>query len=379
MLQPPSGFSGSIIGREAARKDVSTSRAGFAILVWIIKGTAMAGPRDTSQPGENELIRSFARMASGAPSRDVVVGIGDDAAVVQCKNGRKLILTTDVQVENVHFRRRWFTGRELGWRLAAVNLSDIAAMGGRPLYGLLSLAVPPDCKPDYMKAIESGVARHLHSCGAEIIGGNISRSEKHLVCDLTLVGDCITKKVWRRSCRPKRDAVVVVGKLGSARAGLDLLEKAKGKKPYHALVRAYKKPRPLLEVAFALRNELVVHGAIDVSDGFSTDLIRICERNDSGCEVNPERLPVEQSLIRFCEEREESAAKWALHGGEDYALILSVAANRAEMLAERIQAKLGLPVRVVGRFTDHKGRYELVNDSGHREPFISGGWDHLAR
>jgi thiamine-monophosphate kinase len=340
----------------------------------------MTSSRAKKRPSEKELIESISRMVSArdSDSRNVVVGIGDDAAVIRSGAAQKLILTTDIQVENIHFKRKWFTGHELGWRLAAVNLSDIAAMGGKPAYALLSLAVPGDVSTDYVKAIESGAARHLTRYGAEIIGGNISRSEKHLVCDLTLTGSCAAKKIWRRSCRPGRDAIVVVGKLGSARAGLALLEKPRVKKQYPALVRAYKKPRPLVDVALILRNELAVNGAIDVSDGFSTDLIRICEKSEAGCEVNAMEFPVERSLVRFCKDRGEDPVDWALHGGEDYALILSVAANRSQALAMRIQTKLGLPARVVGRFTKRKGCYELLREAGEREEFTSEGWDHFA-
>jgi thiamine-monophosphate kinase len=341
----------------------------------------MTTSRDKKRPSEKELIESISRIAAAKDggSRNVVVGIGDDAAVIRCGAAQKLILTTDIQVENIHFKRKWFTGRELGWRLAAVNLSDIAAMGGKPSYALLSLAIPGDVSEDYVKAIESGAARHLARYGAEIIGGNVSRSEKQLVCDLTLTGVCATKKIWRRNCRPGRDAIVVVGLLGSARAGLALLEKPRVKKPYPALVRAYKKPRPLVDVASALRNELAVHGAIDVSDGFSTDLIRICEMSGAGCEVYPEEFSVEQSLVRFCKERGHDPGEWALHGGEDYALILSVAANRSQAVAKRITTNLGLPARVVGRFTKHKGCYELVSKTGAKETFTPEGWDHLSR
>jgi thiamine-monophosphate kinase len=340
----------------------------------------MTRSKDKRRPGEKELIRDISRMVSGeGRAQHVVIGIGDDAAVVRCGGDRKLILTTDIQVENIHFRREWLTARELGWRLAAVNLSDIAAMGGKPSVALLSLAIPGDCDDGYIKAIESGTARHLAKYGAEIIGGNISRSAEHVVCDLTLAGVCATKKIWRRSCRPQRDAIIVVGKLGSARAGLELLGDPKTQKSYPALVRAYKKPRPLVDVALILRNELAVHGAIDVSDGFSTDLIRICENNEAGCEVNAAQLPIEQSLIRFCRERREDPVKWALCGGEDYALILSVAINRSQQVAARIQTKLGLPARVVGRFTGNKDCYELIGEAGEREGFAPGGWDHLAR
>ncbi|MFH1755860.1 MAG: thiamine-phosphate kinase [Candidatus Latescibacterota bacterium] len=341
----------------------------------------MKKTKHTKRPNEQELISAITRIVANRTQRaeNVVVGIGDDAAVVRCKKDQHLILTTDIQVENIHFRRDWFTGGELGWRLAAVNLSDIAAMGGRPLYALLSLACPNDVEAAYIKAVEKGVAMHLRKYGAEIIGGNISASGKHLVCDLTLIGDSPSKNVWQRRCRPGRDAILLVGAIGSARAGLAHIEKPGSKHSYRPLVRAYKKPRPLLEVADLLRGDTAVHGAIDVSDGFSTDLIRICDNAGAGCEVDEAALTIERSLIRFCQERAEDPVRWALQGGEDYALILSVAAGRAQALAAHVRERLGLAASVAGRFTARKGRYELLDAAGKRKKFTATGWDHLAR
>jgi len=220
---------------------------------------------------EKELLLDFACMiaAKKTPTKGIVVGVGDDTAVLRPHHKEDLLVTADILVENRHFRRAWFTGYELGWRLAAVNLSDIASMGGRPLYGILSLALPEGLSVKYVREIEQGVRDHLARYGAAIVGGNVSGIDSTLVCDLTLIGACAKGKAWRRSCRPGKDAIVLAGYLGEARAGLSLLEKsgrALAKRPARAeksgrglargparvegpLVRAYKSPVPRLVVA----------------------------------------------------------------------------------------------------------------------------------
>ncbi len=344
------------------------------------RGVDLKESRQRKRISEKQLIKVFSRVIAPGKKQPhgLVIGPGDDAAVVRSKATDDIILTTDIQVEGVHFRRDWFTGRELGWRLAAVNLSDVAAMGGRPLYALLSLAIPPGTGAVYVKDIEKGVAAHLGKHGAVVVGGNVSGSTKHLVCDLTLAGACGRNKAWHRNCRPGRDAIVVVGALGNARAGLALLAGRSRQKKYPSLLRAFKKPHPLLNVSKLLLDDPSLHGAIDVSDGFSTDLIHMCEAGGAGCEVAPWLLPISPALKRFCEKRGEDPITWALKGGEDYALILSVDGTRAEATAARLRGALKIPVRVVGRFTKRKGRYELRTREGKSKRFSAAGWDHLA-
>ena len=329
--------------------------------------------------GETELIQSFIRIIGRGekPIQGVVIGPGDDAAVIRGGVDRDLVLTTDSLVEGVHFHREWFTGRELGWRLAAVNLSDIAAMGGRPRYALLSLVLPPDLSAAYVKAIERGAADHLRKFGAAIVGGNVSGSKNNLVCDLTLIGECRHLKAWRRHCRPGRDKIVAAGWLGSARAGLSLLKRQSAARGYGSLIRAFKKPVPLLAVADALRNDSSIHGAIDVSDGVSTDLIHLCRAGGAGCEIDSSTLPIQPALRRYCSAMKKDPADWALNGGEDYALLLSVDGRRAEGVAARLEAELDVPARVIGSFTRRPGRYELLEPDGKRSRFKAGGWDHL--
>lgn len=360
---------------------------------------------------ERELLLDFGCMIAAAktPTKGIVVGVGDDTAVLRPHPKEDLLVTADILVENRHFKRAWFTGYELGWRLAAVNLSDIASMGGRPLYGILSLALPEGLTVKYVREIEQGVRDHLAHYGAAIVGGNVSGIDSTLVCDLTLIGACAKGKAWRRACRPGKDAIVVAGYLGEAYAGLSLLEKSGGglakrparaakgsralaKRPVRAegpLVRAYKSPAPRLDTAHLLAHgsstrggkdrtfATAVHGAIDVSDGFSTDLVHICEAAGAGCEVDPRALPVSAALRAYCRRAGKNPLSMALHGGDDYALILAVDPKQATSVVVRIEKELRIPARIVGRFTKQKGRYHLVQN-GSRTPFSPRGWDHLS-
>ena len=326
---------------------------------------------------EGELISSFERViaASGVKPRGLVTGVGDDAAVFRGPGIRDLVATQDVQVEGRHFERAWLGARDLGRRLAAVNLSDVAAMGARPLYGLLSLVLPPSVGGSYARRVTAGVVGHLSEYGAALIGGNVSGTDGPLSCDLTLIGDCPRGKAWLRRARPG-DEVVVAGSLGEAAAGLNLLRSNAGEPPKGKLVRAFTRPRPLLELSAALAGQPGVRGAIDVSDGLSTDLIHICKASGVGCEIDASALPVSRALAAFCKTRRADPTDWILRGGEDYALILAVAPRHTDLLIRRAEARTGCNLRVVGRFTARKGAYSIVR-GGKRSRLRALGWDHL--
>lgn len=326
---------------------------------------------------ERELLRIFARIVheKKTPTRGIVVGTGDDAAVLRPPAGKDLLITADALVEGRHFERAWLTGVELGRRLAAVNLSDIAAMGGEVRQGVLSMALPSDLDLDYVKGIQRGVRDHLAEYKATIVGGNISGTNDAIVCDLTLLGACRKGKAWLRACRPG-DAIVVVGVLGEARAGLDALLAGREDDTSKRIVNAFKKPTPLLGVAKILKGE-TVHGAIDVSDGFASDLIQLCEASEAGCEVDEVRLPLSRALRDDSNRSGRVPLKRVLNGGEDYALILSLDSRRAPAVAARLQRGLGVPANIVGRFTAHRGRYLLCGARGRKMRLQPHGWDHL--
>ena len=323
---------------------------------------------------ERALIESIFGVVGRKKPPGLVTGVGDDAAVVRGNQRYDFLLTQDVQVDGRHFKRRWFGGYELGWRLAAVNLSDIAAMGGTPRYAMVSAIIPRAIPARYVTEIERGVARHLASYGAALVGGNVSSTSGVLSCDLTLIGQCPRGKAWLRRARPG-NAIIVVGQLGAAAAGLRALCSGRRYQRQAALRRAFKRPTPMLKAAALLRRHAVT-GAIDVSDGFSTDLIHVCESSNVGCEVDAAQLPIPRAVREFwCGRRQDPVAQ-AISGGEDYALILSVPGRRAEAVCSRLQNKLSVPVRIVGSFTARAGDYQLKSSDGVSQ-LTASGWDHL--
>ncbi len=338
------------------------------------------GVTSTRRKTEHELIASFARVIEsiGARPRGVVVGVGDDTAVVRTESGKDMLITKDSLVEGSHFRLRWFTGRELGWRLAAVNLSDIAAMGGDPRYALLSLVASPELDQSYLVDIVRGAVAHLARYGAGLIGGNIASTDGPLVCDLTLTGVCAKGKAWRRRARAG-DAIVVAGDVGAAAAGLELLLSRSSLRQGGVLRSAYKRPEPRLDVARLLRGNAAVHGAIDVSDGLSADLVHVCRASGLGCDVDGPALPVSRATESYCISRDRDSVEWAMRGGEDYALVLSVAPSTAAAVCRRLSNTLGIRAAVAGRFTRAKGVYRLTASDGTAGRFSPAGWDHFKR
>lgn len=325
---------------------------------------------------EFELIDAFARRirrtANG--SRGVVVGVGDDAAVLRTPAREDLVVTTDSLVEGVHFERRWLYGLNLGRRLAAVNLSDIAAMGAQPRFALVSFAIPPATPATFIEDIEKGVVRELAQYGARVVGGNITSTRGPLVCDMTLIGACARGRAWTRAARAG-DVIVVAGELGAAAAGVKLLRE--GSKTGH-LVRAYTRPVPRLDVASALAGLRVVRGAIDVSDGLSSDLIHLCEGNGVGCEIHARALPMARGVRAFCQHRAIDPVEWTLHAGEDYALILAIPRRQIAAACRAIHVA-GVRAAVIGRFTRERGSYRISVSASRSRAFRRGGWDHLKK
>ncbi len=331
------------------------------------------------QPSETDLIRQISRSITEAGVRPpgLTHGVGDDAAVFRGPRGEDFVVTQDVQVEGRHFDRNWFSGRELGWRLATVNLSDIAAMGAWPRYALFSLVLPASVELKYIEQISRGIVSHLARFDAALIGGNVSATDGPLACDLTVIGSCRRNRAWLRRAQTG-DAIVMVGLAGEAAAGLDILRG--GPRPFRGgaarLVRASKRPEPLLDVARLLNGGKSVHGAIDVSDGLSTDLLRVCELSGLGCELYADQLPLSRALAKFCDNRQISAVDWMLSGGEDYSLILSVSSRMARRVCARIQAETSYPAAVIGRFTQ-SNRTSIVYGDGTTSRLRPTGWDHL--
>ncbi|HET8578757.1 MAG TPA: thiamine-phosphate kinase, partial [Methylomirabilota bacterium] len=281
------------------------------------------------QLGELGLIRRIReRVGGGGPS--VQTGIGDDAAVLNLAPGAALLATTDLVIEDVHFRRAWASPRDIGWKAMAVNLSDIAAMGGAPRWALVALALPDGTEPAEVDAFYEGMQEAAAPHGVVIVGGDTSASRVGWVINVTVLGEHTGSPRLRSAAKPG-DAVAVTGSLGRAAGGLAVLEmgrqRARGAgiaaPEWETLTTAHLRPTARIDEGRWLGAAPGVHAMIDCSDGLSTDLGHICRESGVGARVMLDRLPVAAETRAAAAAAGADALRWAVAGGEDYELLLT--------------------------------------------------------
>lgn len=290
------------------------------------------------------------------------VGPGDDAAVLAPPRGEELVATADAVVEGVHFDAR-FSPEDVGWKALAVNLSDLAAMGARPLWALVCLALPPARAGEAVR-----IARGIGACARRhriaIAGGNVTRAGE-LSVTITAIGSVAEGRAVLRQGARAGDLVAVTGTLGDAALGRLAGAPA-------ALARRQRRPAPRLEVGRALAG--LVRAGIDVSDGLVQDLGHLCRASGVGARIGTAELPLSDAYRR----RSEPGAGFylpALAGGEDYELVVAVAPPLLAS-ARLAAAKAGSPLTVVGRFVRGKG-VRVVGPKGEAVRLAAGGHDHL--
>ncbi len=309
-----------------------------------------------SQPGattERRLIEIIRRAARRAPA--VRVGIGDDCAVLEPTAGSLLLATTDLLIEDVHFRRRWATPTDIGWKALAVNVSDIAAMGGRPRWGLIALACPGTVAVDEAEAFYAGVQALATEHDVAIVGGDTAASPGGWIVNVTLLGEAVRAPLMRSTARPG-DVIAVTGSLGRSAAGLALLEAtpAPADVPSDAradVTAAHLRPRPRTREGLWLSEAGAVTAMIDLSDGLATDLGHLCEESGVGARVDVGRVPVEASVRAVALALGRDALHWATGGGEDYELLLTCSPEAFDRLAGGLARATGTKLTAVGEMT----------------------------
>lgn len=328
-------------------------------------------------PGEAELIERIAALV-GRASGDLIVGIGDDAAVIRKSASQWWLLSIDSQIENVHFRRAYTPARLLGHKALAVNLSDIAAMGGVPRFALLSLMLPRNLPSSFIDDMLDGMMALADAHQVVLIGGDVAASGDGLTLTLTIVGECPAGKILRRDGARPGDLIFVTGQLGLAAMGLQLLERGYRYAPHlpplqRRLILAHLQPVPRLEIGRALAEDQLASAAIDLSDGLSTDLFHICRASDVGAVINSERLPILHPVPDECEGDE---LERALHGGEDYELLFTVPKERLAAI-ESLRARFDdFPITLIGEITDQP-HHMYLEHQGRLLPLSPRGHDHL--
>jgi thiamine-monophosphate kinase len=318
-------------------------------------------------------LRQYAAGAGPALLR----GIGDDCAVVAPEANRNWLITTDTLVEKVHFDCRWHPPELLGRKAAAVNLSDIAAMGGEPKYALLSLALPGATDEGWLERFMGGLLAALDEQKTSLIGGDTVRSDR-LTLSVTLIGSAEPDRILYRSGARPRDLIWVSGNLGEAAAGLDLCRLADAKiENWPQLVNAHLDPKPRVALGRFLAASGSVHAMMDLSDGLATDLAHLCAESGGGAEVAADLLPLSPALQAAAGHLGRSPVEYALTGGEDYELLFTTAPEVRGSLPDLVRAATGLEIHCLGEIVEGNG-VRLLQDGEARE-IAYRGYDHFGR
>ncbi len=311
--------------------------------------------------GEFELI---AKLTKGWKfGSDVLIGPGDDASAVRWTeaDGVVLLQTTDLLIEDVHFRKGWGSPRQLGWKALAVNLSDIAAMGGKPLQAHLNLAIPSHWSDREILAFQSGFRELAEQFGISLLGGDLSSSRGPLVISVMVNGKLAIDRVIRRRGAMPGDVIWVSGTLGDAAGGLDLLKKmkssAKAAKYEGALLNGFFQPKPEVDLGLICSDSGCVHAMIDISDGLSGDLGHILELSKMGAILEQEKLPISKPLAATARKRGWNQGEMALRGGEDYRLLGCSSRDGYEKLSQRVSEELGKSLFEIGEISERRGLF----------------------
>lgn len=330
---------------------------------------------------EFEFIEALRERASASSS---VTGIGDDAAVVQTTPGKETVVTTDLLIEDIDFRRTTIPPFLLGHKALAVSLSDIAAMGARPRWSLTSIGVPSDVwQTNFGDRFYSGLFELANRYDVQLIGGDTSRTEEKIVIDSIVIGECFTGHAVKRSGAKVGDQIFVTGSLGGAAAGLRLVERGAhlaeqhlqdedSQKLDHVLLRQLR-PEPRVGWGIVLGDEKLATSMIDISDGLSSDLNHLCSASGVGALIDSSLLPIDSQVTELCGRRALDPLQLALHGGEDFELLFTVNPADVAKLPRRVD---GTQITRIGEITSQSEGVQ-IREGARIWDLNPGGWKHF--
>ena len=332
---------------------------------------------------EFDFIESLRRRVT-LKSESLINGIGDDAAVFRSTAGKETVITADLLVEDIDFRRTTTPPFLLGHKALAVSLSDIAAMGARPLWSMISIGVPEDVwATDFVERLYDGLLDLASRYGVQLIGGDTSRTNDRVVIDSIVSGECAAGMAVMRSGARAGDQVFVTGSLGAAAAGLRLIERGAhlaeqnladedSQKLDHLLLRQLR-PEPRVGWGIVLGEERLATSMIDLSDGLSSDLNRLCVASNVGALIDSALLPVDERVTELCGRRALDPLQLALHGGEDFELLFTVRPENVTRLPKRVD---GVEIKRIGEITDASNGVK-VSEGARVWELKPGGWVHF--
>jgi thiamine-monophosphate kinase len=311
---------------------------------------------------ERQFIERVGRLA-GKGNAALVRGIGDDCAILQMKSGRQLLVTTDLCIENVHFRRDWHPAQSVGHRCLARGLSDIAAMGGDPVACFLSLGIPAKLSQKWIDQFLSGLLRLARQFGVPLAGGDTS-SAAAIAADIVVLGSAPTGKALQRSGARPHDNIYVTGNLGGPASTLQRLYRDEKIPPARNSRHFY--PLPRVEVGRLLRKQNRANSMIDISDGLSVDLAHLCRESSVSALIESTSIPVAKN----------ATLDLSLHGGEDYELLFTAG---PEVKVPPTIA--GVPITKIGKILPRSGRSQvrIRDETGRAKILAPMGWQHFSK
>ncbi len=316
---------------------------------------------------EDQLVASIA-AALGEQPRKLRVGIGDDAAVWKTPRSHSNLVTTDMLVDGVHFRLESTSAQALGHKALAVNLSDIAAMGGQPKVAVVALGVTPVIDEAWVRLFYNGMADLARAYSCTVAGGDIVKAPALTIC-VTVAGDIRQSNVRLRSGAKPGDFICVSGPLGLAAAGLQSSEPT--------LRRAYETPAPRVREGQMLASSRLTHAMMDISDGLSLDVARMARASRVDAVLDVSALHVHPALEAFAHSHELSATDLMLHGGDDYELLVAVDPRGYQHLANRFRSRFKRELTRCGKFEAGTGKVWLL-ENGKKIEHQPSGYDHLS-
>lgn len=337
-----------------------------------MSGATQGGP--SGPLSETQVIELISRAVGPAPA-GLKAGIGDDAALIQIEGGL-LVATTDLLVEGIHFQLAYATPAQVGHRAMAANLSDLAAMGASPRWGLLNLGLPSGPQADFLSELMGGLLDLGREHGLHLVGGDTTLSPV-MSLGLTLLGLASADPPLRGGAQAG-DVVCVTGRLGAAAAGLAWLEAGGDQSQSWAQgpLQAHLRPQPRLAAGQALAASGRVHAMMDISDGLASDLARLAAASGLAALVQADQVPIGPNTRRLAQELGARPLDWALTGGEDFELLFTCQPSDLPRLRERVAAaQAGLSVTQVGQMIQGQGVSLEQNGSRHDISFL--GYDHF--
>ncbi|MBN2610178.1 MAG: thiamine-phosphate kinase [Bacteroidales bacterium] len=305
-------------------------------------------------------------------------GIGDDCAIVPYSSEEDYVVTTDMLIEDIHFIKNRIPPEQLGYKSLAVNLSDIAAMGGRPVGSYLSIGIPAETEVEYLDAVMKGYHDLSQKYQVQLLGGDTTKSEKHLVINIAVIGTCKKGHARLRSMAWSNDMVCVTGYLGDSAGGLEvMLHQLPETKDHMQLIRSHHLPEPHINEGIWLAQHPEVHAMMDVSDGISSDLVHILKASKKSAVLDLDMLPVSDTLKNVATKHGWNVDKLASSGGEDYVLLFTLKAGNFEKTNKGFRATFGRDLFPVGEINDEAGAEINWIKNGQQIFSNQHGFDHF--